>query len=63
MEITELTVHELVEKLEKKELTSKEIVQAYVDRIKEKEDDVKAFITLTTDEALKEAEEIDKKRA
>ena len=46
MNITELTVHELVEKLDKKELTSKDIVDAYVDRIEEKEDDVKAFITV-----------------
>ena len=36
MDITELTVHELIEKLEKKELTSTEITQSYVDRIKEK---------------------------
>ncbi len=36
MDITELTVHELIEKLEKKELTSTEIIQSYVDRIKKK---------------------------
>ena len=37
MNITELTVHELKEKLEKKELTSYEITKAYTDRIAEKE--------------------------
>ena len=62
MDITNLTVHELQEKLEKKELTSEEIVQAYIDRINDKEKDVKAFGTTLCDEALKEAKEIDEKR-
>ena len=62
MDVTNLTVHELQEKLEKKELTSEEIVQAYVDRINDKEKDVKAFVTTLCDEALKEAKEIDEKR-
>ena len=62
MNITELTVHELVEKLDKKELTSKDIVDAYVDRIEEKEDDVKAFITVLKEEAKAEASKIDQKR-
>ena len=43
MEITELTVHELQEKLKNKELTVSEITKAYVDRINEKEKDVKAI--------------------
>ena len=63
MNITELTVHELKEKLDKKELTSQEITKAYIDRINEKEKDVDAFITLTTEEAMKQAKEIDEKRA
>ena len=62
MGITELTVHELMEKLEKKELTSEEITKAYADRINEKEKDVQAFVTVTTDDALKEAKEIDNKK-
>ena len=61
MNITELTVHELKEKLEKKELTVTEITKAYVDRINEKEKDVEAFVTLLTDEAIKEAKEIEQK--
>ena len=36
MNITELTVHELQEKLKNKELTVTEITKAYVDRINEK---------------------------
>ena len=42
MDITELTVHELQEKLKNKELTSYDITKAYVDRIEEKEKDVQA---------------------
>lgn len=62
MEITELTVHELQEKLEAKELSSLDITRAYTDRIAEKEKDVQAFVTDLSADALKQAEEIDKKR-
>ena len=37
MNITELTVHELQEKLKNKELTVTEITKAYVNRINDKE--------------------------
>ena len=60
MDITELTVHELQEKLKNKELTSYDITKAYVDRIEEKEKDVQAFVTTLTNEALEQAEKIDK---
>lgn len=62
MDITELTVHELKEKLDKRELTSEETTNAYVNRINEKEKDVGAFVTKLCDEALDKAKEIDKKR-
>ena len=61
MDITELTVHELQEKLKNKELTVTEITKAYVDRIKEKEPEVQAFITELTTEGMKQAEEIQAK--
>ena len=60
--ITNLTVHELVEKLEKKELTSEKIIKAYKERINEKENDVQAFISLYLDEAESKAKEVDQKR-
>ena len=47
MNLYELTVHELKEKLEKKEITAEEITQSYVDRMAEKEKDVKDFVTTT----------------
>lgn len=61
MNITELTVHELQEKLKNKELTVKEITKAYVYRINEKEKDVQAFVTTLAEEAENKAEEIQKK--
>ena len=36
MDITELTVHELQEKIKNKELTITEITKAYVDRMRKK---------------------------
>ena len=61
MDITELTVHELQEKLANKELTITDITQAYVDRINEKEKDVNAFVTPLLDDAISQAKEIQTK--
>ena len=61
MDITELTVHELQEKLKSKELTITEITKAYTDRINEKEKDVQAFVTILAEEANNQAEEIEEK--
>ncbi len=61
MDITELTVHELQEKLENKELTITDITKAYVNRIDKKEKDVQAFVTTLKDEALEEAKELESK--
>ena len=63
MNITELTVHELKEKLKNKEITSEEITKAYVDRINEKEKEVGAFVTTYLDEAIENAKDIDSKIA
>ena len=61
MDITNLTVHELKEKLDKKEITISEINKAYVERIKEKEPEVNAFVTVLAEDALKKAQEVEKK--
>ena len=63
MNITELTVHELQEKIRNKELTIAEIVEAYSTRIKEKEPKVEAFITLQLEEALEKAKKLDEEIA
>ncbi len=62
MDITNLTVHELMEKLGNNELTSEKITKAYVDRINDKEKDVNAFVTTLCDEAFEKAKKIDEKR-
>ncbi len=62
MNIIELTVHELQEKLKNKEITTKQIVEAYANRIEEKEKDVQAFVTTLVEEAKKQAEEIETKK-
>jgi len=62
MELYELTVHELRDKLAKNEITAEEITKSYIKRIEEKEPEVKAFVNTTLDEALKVAKEADKKR-
>ena len=62
-DITKLTVHELIEKKQNGELNSEQIVKAYSDKINEKEKDINAFITITTDEALEQAKQIDQELA
>ena len=61
MSIVDLTVHELIEKLEKKELSITEINKAYAERIKEKEPKVGAFISNLSENALEEAKKIEEK--
>ena len=61
MNITDLTVHELKEKLDSKELKVTDIVKAYIDRIDEKEKDVDAFLTILKEEALSKAKDVQTK--
>ena len=62
MELYELTVHELLDKLSKKEITLEDITKSYINRIKEKEDEVEAFVTVLSEEAENKSKEIDKKK-
>ena len=55
MELTDLTVHELMEKVKNKEITIEEITKAYADRINEKEPEVNAFVSTRLDEAMVES--------
>jgi len=61
MELYEYTVHELMDKLEKKEIKLSDITKAYADRIKDKEKDVNAFVTLQAEEAIKKSQELEQK--
>ena len=63
MELYELTVHELVDKLKKNEITSEDIVKSYSKRIAEKEKDVQAFVTVTTDTAMEKSKNTDREKS
>ena len=62
MELYELTVHELIEKLEKGEITSEEITKSYFDRIKKKDGQVKAYVSILEEQAIAKAKQIDRDR-
>lgn len=61
--ITELTVSELIGRLQKKELSSVEAAAAYLKKIEAGDKDIGAYITVTADQALEKAAEVDKMRA
>ncbi|GFO59149.1 glutamyl-tRNA(Gln) amidotransferase subunit A [Geomonas silvestris] len=63
MEIFELTLHELHEKLKAKELSCVDATKAMLARIDAVEERVNAYITVTPEEALKEAEAADRRIA
>lgn len=58
-----LTIKEVSDKLRSRELSSRELTQTVLDRIEAVDDKVKAFMTVTKDEAFKQADQIDKKIA
>ena len=59
--ILELTAYELREAYEKRELTVPEVTKVYLDNIKEKDNDIKAYITVCEEDAMKKAEEVQAK--
>lgn len=63
MELYELTIHELHEKLKAREVSSVEATKSLLSRIDAVEEKVKSFITVTPEEALKNAEAADKRIA
>jgi aspartyl-tRNA(Asn)/glutamyl-tRNA(Gln) amidotransferase subunit A len=62
VDILKLSAVELWQELEKRNLSSKELVEFYIRRIESIEPKINAFITQTFEVALKEAEEVDKQR-
>jgi len=59
LDILKKSVFELRELLDKGEISSREIVQAYIDRIEKTEPKLNSFVTLTFEEALKDADRAD----
>ncbi|MBS4534713.1 Asp-tRNA(Asn)/Glu-tRNA(Gln) amidotransferase subunit GatA [Clostridium sp. D2Q-14] len=62
MELFKLTIHELRDELNKRELTSEELVKNFFNRIEETEEDIKSFLLLDKENAIEEAKKIDEKR-
>lgn len=59
MNLYEITIHELHEKLRQKEVTSVEITESVLNRIEAVEPKISAFITRTADRALSDAKKAD----
>lgn len=56
-----MNIEEMVKKIKAQELTSEEVVKSYIEEIEKTESIVNAFLTLTCNEALAKAKEIDEK--
>jgi aspartyl-tRNA(Asn)/glutamyl-tRNA(Gln) amidotransferase subunit A len=63
MELHELTIEKARELLDKREVSSKELTQAFLDRIQATEPLLHAYLTITPESALEQAEAADKKLA
>ncbi len=63
MELYSLTIHELHEKLKKREIASLELTEAFLKRIEAVDGKIKAFLTVTKEDAIKQAKEADKRLA
>jgi aspartyl-tRNA(Asn)/glutamyl-tRNA(Gln) amidotransferase subunit A len=62
-ELWELTIAEAAERLARREFSAVELTRAHQERIAAVDDRVRAFVTLTNEQALQEAEAIDQRRA
>jgi len=58
-----LTAHEAIELIKRKEVKCQEVVESVLERIKQVEDKVKSYITITEEQALENAKKIDEKIA
>jgi aspartyl-tRNA(Asn)/glutamyl-tRNA(Gln) amidotransferase subunit A len=63
MNLYDLTLKEVSDKLSKKEITSVELTNEILNRVNEIEPKVDSFLTITSELALKQAKNIDEKRA
>lgn len=63
MELIELTIAQAHDKLKKKEFSSVELTKAYLEQIKKSDKEINAYLTVSEDSAITEAELADKKIA
>ncbi|WP_254523795.1 amidase [Natrinema caseinilyticum] len=59
-ELTRLSASELASRIRDEELTATEVVEAHIERIEERDDEINAFVTVCEDEALEAAAEADR---
>lgn len=62
-QLTDLTITHALEKLRAKAITSVELTRAYLDQIEKLDPTIKAYLTVTADGAIQQAEAADKARA
>jgi len=60
-DLTKLTIKELNQGLKAKDFSSEELTLEFLKEIEKKDKDIKAFLTLTSEDALKQAKEADKR--
>ena len=56
------TIHEILDLMNKKEVSSLEVTESLFKRIEEKDPKIQAYLTLNKEQALASAKEIDNKR-
>jgi len=59
MKLTDLTITQAHQGLKKKEFSALELCKAYLDKIKERDREIFAFLTINTEKALSQAKKID----
>ncbi|GAB4512344.1 MAG: Asp-tRNA(Asn)/Glu-tRNA(Gln) amidotransferase subunit GatA [Anaerolineae bacterium] len=62
-QLIELTLSEALAKLDSGEISSRELTQAYLDQIERLDGQIKAFVTVTREQALQQADAADQQRA
>ena len=62
MKLNELTAHEIKDLLEKNKVSSEEVTSEVLKQIEREDEKIGAFVTLSAEEALIQAREIDRKR-
>jgi aspartyl-tRNA(Asn)/glutamyl-tRNA(Gln) amidotransferase subunit A len=62
-ELWRLTISEASELLQRREISAVELTRAHLDRIEQVEGNVRAFVTVTEAEAIRQAEQVDRLRS
>ncbi len=63
MNVFEMTGHQLKDLLSKKEISAEELTSAFLGRIEQVDGTIRAYLTLTPEEALAAARDVDRRRA